>query len=137
MSWSDGEDSQAWPLHWYGLDPADRRLWFERLWLDVCALHERYRLPLRSGWWDRPVQLEALAALCAWVARYDNGSWDDPPGKLALLYDLERVAALLREGAQPFRPAYDRPAFTSHLAEVGCLIGPANQPMPRPRDQED
>jgi hypothetical protein len=46
-------------------------------------------------------QFEALAALAAWVARYDSGEWDDPPGKLALLYDLERVRELVR-GHEPF-----------------------------------
>ncbi|MGH2842007.1 MAG: hypothetical protein ACRDKL_00260 [Solirubrobacteraceae bacterium] len=122
MSWDEAAEPDAWPLDWHGLDPADRRLWFERLWLDVCALRERYRLQLRSGWWASQIQLEALAALCAWVSRYDSGAWDDPSGKLGLLYDLERVAALLREGPEPFRPEHDRLAFMRHLAEIGCLM---------------
>ena len=62
-------------------------------------------LPVRSWWWENPIQVEALAALAAWVERYDSGEWDDPPGKLALLYDLERVAAMLRDGNDPFYPA--------------------------------
>lgn len=124
MSVGGSTEDQTWPLDWHGLEPADRRLWFERLWLDVCSLHVRYQLKLRSGWWERGVQLEALAALCAWVSRYDSGTWDDPPGKLALLYDLERVAALLRDGAEPFRPAHDRLAFTSFLRQIGCVMGP-------------
>ena len=41
--------------------------------------------------WEQPIQVEALAALAAWVERYDSGEWDDPPGKLSLLYDVERV----------------------------------------------
>jgi len=28
----------------------------------VCGLRERYRLPVRSGWWEDQVQVEALAA---------------------------------------------------------------------------
>ncbi len=83
-------------------------------------LRERYRLMLRSGWWEDQIQVEALAALAAWTARYDAGEWDDPPGKLALLYDIERVAALLRDGDQPFNPDRDRPAFAQHLFELGC-----------------
>ena len=34
-----------------------------------------------------------------------SGEWDDPPGKLALLYDPERIAALLRDGGEPFHAA--------------------------------
>ena len=54
------------------------------------------------------------------MARYASGEWDDPPGKLALLYDIERVAALLRDGNEPFDPARDRAAFGRHLLELGC-----------------
>lgn len=74
-------------------------------------LRDRYRLPLRSAWWQDPIQIEALAALAAWVDHYDSGTWDDPPGKLALLYDLERIGALLRNGRGPFDPDRDRGAF--------------------------
>ncbi len=88
--WCD-EDGSRWPLTWRGLYPRERWLWFERLWTDVCTLRERYRLAIRSGWWEDEVQLETLAALSAWTDRYDSGEWDDPPGKLALLWDLERV----------------------------------------------
>ena len=84
----------------------------------------RYRLALRSGWWEDQVQVEALAALSAWVERYDSGEWDDPPGKLALLYDLERVAALLRDGGEPFHPDRDRLAFARYLIELGCQPPP-------------
>ena len=69
---------------------------------------------------DPSASSRALAALSAWVERYDSGEWDDPPGKLALLFDLERVAALLRDGDQPFHPERDRAAFTSDIAELGC-----------------
>jgi hypothetical protein len=97
-------------------DPAICRQWFEDLWLDVCRLRERYMLPVRTFWWENPLQVEVLAALAAWVERYDSGEWDDPPGKLALLYDLERVSAMLRDGNDPFYPDRDRPAFKQFLA---------------------
>lgn len=109
-----------WPLDWRSLYPRERLIWFEQLWNEVCMLRERYRLAIRSGWWENEIQLEALAAISAWVSRYDSGEWDDPPGKLALLYDLERVSALLRDGACPFDPARDRAAFTRHLRALRC-----------------
>jgi hypothetical protein len=115
-----GGPATRWPLDWRGLYPRERWLWFEQLWSDVCMLRDRYRLAARAGWWENDVQLEALAALAAWVARYDSGEWDDPPGKLALLYDLERVGALLRDGLDPFNPSRDRRTFERHLAERGC-----------------
>ena len=144
MSWADGDPgwreepedewsedgSPRWPLTWRGLYPHERWMWFEQLWSDVCMLRERYRLPVRSGWWEDQVQVEALAALASWVARYDSGEWDDPPGKLALLYDLERVAALLRDGVEPFHPERDRTAFLRHLVDLGC------QPPPGPPGAE-
>jgi hypothetical protein len=126
VSWEEVEpkgadpDAQRWPLTWRGLYPRERWLWFEQLWADVCVLRERYRLMIRSGWWEDQVQVETLAALAAWTDRYDSGEWDDPPGKLALFYDLERVAALLRDGAEPFHPDRDRAAFARYLIELGC-----------------
>jgi hypothetical protein len=116
----DQTPSPRWPLHWQRLYPRERWLWFEQLWSDACMLRARYRLPIRSGWWQDQVQVEALAALAAWVDRYDSGEWDDPPGKLALLFDLERVAAALRDGVDPFAPERDRPAFERHLRLLGC-----------------
>ena len=59
--------------------------------------------PPGKDWWEDGAQVEALAALAAWVGRYDSGEWDDPPGKLALLYDLERVRELIR-GARAVSP---------------------------------
>jgi len=116
----DDDCGVRWPLHWQGLYPRERWMWFEQLWADVCMLHERYMLPVRSAWWENQVQLEALAALASWTARYDSGEWDDPPGKLALLYDLERVSDLLREGLDPFYPERERTAFLRHLIDIGC-----------------
>ena len=147
MNWSDGDEwpsdpygdgrrgegewdedvPQRWPLTWRGLLPRERWLWFERLWTDVCTLRDRYRLAVRSEWWADDVQVEVLAALAAWVERYDTGEWDDPPGKLSLLFDLERVAAALRDGIDPFRPDRDRPAFVRHLIDVGCQPPPGRR----------
>jgi hypothetical protein len=139
MSWPEFEDDRwegaddwdeaprpSWPLGWRGLYARERWMWFEQLWSDVCMLRERYRLAVRSGWWENQLQVEALAALAAWVSRYDSGEWDDPPGKLALLFDLERVAALLREGMDPFHPDRDRTAFVRHLIDVGCQPPPGS-----------
>ena len=39
------------------------------------------------------------------------------PGKLALLYDLERVAQLLHDGQDPFDPERDRARFERHRAD--------------------
>jgi hypothetical protein len=109
-----------WPLHPDGLLPRERWMWFEQLWEDTCRLRERYRLPVRSGWWEDDIQIEALAALAAWVERYDSGEWDDPPGKLGLLFDLERLGVLLRDGRDPFHPRRDRTPFIRFLLGSGC-----------------
>jgi hypothetical protein len=114
------DEPQRWPLHWGALFPRERWMWFERLWVDVTMLRERYLLPVRTRWWEDGIQTEALAALAAWVHRYDSGEWDDPPGKLALLYDLERISSLLRAGQDPFEPERDRRTFLTHLARLGC-----------------
>lgn len=124
---SDLDETGRWPLHWGELYPRERWLWFEQLWFDVCALRRRYRLAVRSRWWEDPVQVEALAAFAAWVQRYDSGEWDDPPGKLALLYDLERISELLRDGNEPFHPDRDRLAFARYLIEIGCRAPPEFQ----------
>jgi hypothetical protein len=121
--WCD-EEAGRWPLTWRGLLPRERWQWWERLWTDVCRLRDRYRLAIRSGWWEDERQVEALAALAAWVDRYDSGEWDDPPGKLSLLFDLERVASLLRDGVDPFHPDRDRLRFARHLVDLGCQPPP-------------
>jgi hypothetical protein len=142
MSWSDqdderwgeqGEDldkpeSRRWPLDCQGLYPRERWMWFEQLWADVCVLRDRYHISVHARWWADQLQVEALAALAAWVERYDSGEWDDPPGKLALLYDLERVATLLRDGSEPFHPDRDRAAFARYLVELGCHPPPGGAP---------
>lgn len=82
-------------------------------------LRERYRLMVSSGWWEDEIQVEALAALAGWAARYDSGEWEDPAGKLALLYDLQRIAELLRPGLQAFAPDRDRSEFERYVSELG------------------
>jgi len=131
----DGDPDEAvlvhWPLQWHGLYPRERWIWFDQLWCEVCALRDRYRLAIRSGWWANEIQVEALAAMSAWVSRYDSGEWDDPPGKLALLHDLEHLSALLRDGVDPFDPRRDRAAFERHLTEIGCRPPPATDSRTR------
>lgn len=124
----DEVESRIWPLDWHSLYPRERWMWFEQLWSDACMLRERYRIALRAGWWEDQIQVEALAAFAAWVHLYDCGEWTDPQGKLALLYDLERLAELLRDGADPFHPDRDRLAFARHLLELGCQPPPARAP---------
>ena len=134
----DGTNDGRWPLVWHGLPPGARWRWFVRLWSDLCSLSVRYRLPVRSEWWADELQVEVLAAFAAWVRRYDSGEWDDPPGKLALLFDLERVAAALRDGVDPFNAERDRQAFERHLLLLGCRAPqPQNPGIPRsdPRRQ--
>ena len=129
MSWPEPDEGSLrdpepqpegarWPMSPTGLYPRERWLWFEQLFNDVSMLRDRYRLPVRAGWWEDQVQVETLAALAAWVERYDSGEWDDPPGKLALLYDLERIGALLRDGNEPFHPTRDRRLAMGNA--VGC-----------------
>ena len=78
----------------------------------MLALGDRYRIRPAKHWWEQPIQVEALAALAAWVERYDTGEWDDPPGKLSLLYDVERVRELIR-GNEPFIPAATAPRLAA------------------------
>jgi hypothetical protein len=104
----------------------ERWLWWGQLWSDVVMLAERYRISPDKDWWEDGVKVEALAALAAWVARYDSGDWDDPPRKLALLHDLERLRQLII-GSEPFDVRRDRGAFDRFLIDSGC------HPPPDPR----
>jgi hypothetical protein len=114
--------SIAWPLSWRGL-PADAAwIWWEQLWKDAIGLRDRYRLALRSGWWRDEIQVEALAAVAAWARGYDSGGWSDPPGKLQLLFDLDRIRGLLRAGDDVFDPERDRDRFVRHLLDAGCAV---------------
>ena len=135
--WFEGEHDglelgeRRWPLAPTDLLPRERWLWWEQLWSDVEMLGNRYRLRPGNGWWEDGKQVEALAALAAWVGRYDSGEWDDPPGKLALLYDLERVRELIR-GTEPFHPDRDRAAFARFLIDSGAQPPPGGRPPDTP-----
>ena len=110
----------------HGLDGDLLWDWYDDLWAAVCMLRERYRLPVRTRWWEDAVISETLTALAVWVQRYDLGDWDDPPGKLALLFDLPRVHAVLRDGNDPFDPGRDRPLFDAHLRQCGVAAPDAD-----------
>ena len=122
---------RRWPMAPTDLLPRERWLWWEQLWSDVLMLGNRYWVRPGKDWWEDGGQVEALAALAAWVARYDSGEWDDPPGKLALLYDLERVRQLIRD-SEPFDPRRDRAAFDRFLIDSGCQP-PPDRPAPAGR----
>jgi hypothetical protein len=120
---SDDHDDLApdapprWPLTHRGLLPFERMRFFSTLYDDVCMLRGRYRLPVRKGWWESEVQIETLAALAAWVARFDSGEWDCPIAKVELLEHLDRISPLLRDGADPFHPDRDRTAFVRYVVD--------------------
>jgi len=101
----------------------------------LCALRMPYRLPLRIGHVADQVQVETFAALAVWVEHHDSGESDDPPGKLSLLYDLERVGHLLRDGAEPFDPDRDRLTFARYLIEAGCQAPPGDEGSRRGQDR--
>ena len=68
-------------LSWRQLQRTDaRRDWWAVLWDDVCRLRARYRLSVRSRWWEDEIQVEALAALSAWVSGMTAAIGRIPPG---------------------------------------------------------
>ena len=96
-------------------DREERRDWFQKLYQQAAHLDRRYRLALRSGWWEDEIQVELLAALGAWVGMFDYANWVDPEAKIRLLLQLQSVRELVRGGAQQFDPGRDREAFERHL----------------------
>jgi hypothetical protein len=110
----------GWRLGWRGLSGVDRWHWWDQLWKDAVELRDRYRLPLRSGWWRDDVQVEALAAIAAFADGYDTGSWNDPVAKLQLLQQLDNIRGLMRDGEDVFDPDRHRDAFMQHLVTIGC-----------------
>jgi hypothetical protein len=114
------QQNTGWRLDWRELPPHARWVWWDQLWIDANRLRDRYRLVLRSGWWQDDIQVETLAALAAIVNGYDAGAWNDPVAKLQLLFDLDRVRGLLRAGEDVFDTARDRAAFDRHLLAIGC-----------------
>jgi hypothetical protein len=107
-------------VNWRDLPPRQRWRWWDQRWHEAIALSERYRLALRSGWWEDSVRVEALAAFAAWVATYDTEVNIDPPGKLQLLAQLDWLRVVLRGGERAFDPPADRRAFDRHLHSIGC-----------------
>lgn len=106
---------------WRGLEAQQRWEWFEHLYTQAEHLERRYRLGLRTGWWEDDVQLELLAALGAWVGMFDYASWADPEGKSRLLFQLQEIRPLVRGGSQQFHADRDREAFEQHLLhQRGC-----------------
>ena len=105
-------------IDWRQLPPSQRRGWWEQLWHRAIAMADRYHLALRSGWWADALQVEALAAFAGWLRLYDTGAYTDPPGKLQLLWELERLRAVLHAGDQAFDPDRDRPAFSQYLDTI-------------------
>jgi hypothetical protein len=100
---------------WRGLQAEPRWRWFQALYQQAAHLDRRYRLGLRTGWWQDDVQIEILAALGAWVAMFDYANWTDPEAKTRLLLGLPAIRELLRGGAQQFEPDRDREPFQRHL----------------------
>ena len=96
---------------------------------DLCS---RF-LPFLLRWACTDVRSPVDGRLLPYRRRYKRiylGEWDDPPGKLALLYDLERVAQLLTDGTEPFHPDRDRLAFARYLIELGCQPPPDDPRAP-------
>jgi len=110
----------GWRLDWRELSAAARSIWWDQLWEDAIKLCDRYRLVLRSAWWEDDIQVEVLAALAALVSGYDTGAWNDPVSKLQLLFDLDRIRGLLHAGQEVFDPDRDRANFAEYLQAIGC-----------------
>ena len=96
--------------------------------LREMSLWKRFAASIRNVGGSGPV--ESRVAPAVWAEHYDSGEWDDPPGKLALPYDLERVAQLLRDGTEPFHPDRDRLAFARYLIDLGCQPPPDDPKAP-------
>jgi hypothetical protein len=109
---------------WRGLGPEQRWAWFQALYEQAAHLDRRYRLGLRSGWWEDDVQVEILATLGAWVGMFDYANWTDPEGKARLIFQLPAVRELLRGGAQQFDRERDRDEFAQYLRERLWYGGP-------------
>jgi len=121
---------------WRELSPGERWDWWDQRWHETIALAERYRLALRSSWWDDSVRVEALAAFAAWVACYDTGVSIDPPGKLQLLGQIEWLRTILHGGENAFDPPTDRSAFDQHLQAIGCQAPDGHPTAPPQSDPQ-
>jgi hypothetical protein len=114
---------------WRSLHDAEQRWkWFQRLYEQAAHLDRRYRLALRSGWWEDEIQVELLATLGAWVGMFDYANWVDPEAKARLLFQLQSTRELVRGGAQQFDPERDCEAFERHLRAVRRCEAPSCVP---------
>jgi hypothetical protein len=123
---------------WRGLEPEQRWAWWQQLYEHATHLTARYRLGLRTGWWEDNMQTELLAALAAWVGMFDYGNWTDPEAKARLLSQLEDARRVFRGGAQTFEAGRDRSVFEKHLRHLGCRPGddrPRASGAPRPDER--
>ena len=123
LKWYQPPPVSSWtlPLGPQGLAGEDLWQWYDELWKEVVELSERYSIPVRTLWWKEAVIVETLAAFAAWVRGYDSETWDDPSGKLSLLFDLPRIRAVVRTGRERFDPATDRARFEDHLDRLGAF----------------
>ena len=113
---------------WRSLAPEPRRDWFQKLYDQAAHLDRRYRLGLRSGWWEDEIQVELLATLGAWVGMFDHANWVDPEAKIRLLLQLQSIRELVRGGAEQFDPERDHQAFESDLRTHRECEGPGHVP---------
>ena len=109
-------------------DPEQRWDWFQKLYQQAAHLDRRYRLALRSGWWEDEIQVELLATLGAWVGMFDYANWADPEAKVRLLLQLQAIRELVRGGAQQFDPERDRGGFEHHLRVDRQCMAPHHVP---------
>ena len=109
-------------------DPEQRWDWFQKLYDQAAHLDRRYRLGLRTGWWEDEIQIELLATLGAWVGMFDYANWIDPEAKARILFGLQTVRELVRGGAQQFDPDRDRVGFEQHLRADRDCAAPADVP---------
>jgi len=121
---------------WRDLPSGERWQWWQERWQEAISLCERYRLALRSGWWEDSVRVEALAAYAAWVATYDTGVGIDPAGKIHLLAQLDWLRNVLRGGEHAFDPQTDRPAFDRYLTTIDARPPYAHPDPDAPPPQE-
>lgn len=88
--WLDGNPGLAverpWPMAPAHLLARERWLWWDTRRVARRALQRLAGSGLVGGW----SACRGAGRAVAWVGRYDSSEWDDPPGKLSLLYYLER-----------------------------------------------
>ena len=119
----EGAESPRWPLNWMGSTRGSAGCGRAAVVGCLRAAPARLRLPVRSGWWRTPIQVEALAAFSAWIERYDSGGWDDPRQARAALRHrtMRRFCATAASRSTPI--AIGSPSRAS-VIDVGCQPPP-------------